>query len=543
MYQYSVNARRTPWLRICDIAMAGCPESKAGEQESMVEVNSINPRTGTVLRSLDGSSSGDVDAACSRAAAAAPALEALGRSGRASMLRMMAGAFESRRDEVIGIADLETGLGIERLNGELSRTTFQMRLFADVLDDGSYLEATIDHPGATASGPRPDLRRMLVPIGPVAVFGASNFPLAFSTPGGDTVSALAAGCPVLIKAHDSHPSTSNLCADVLRGVVRDVGLPNGTACLLHGQAAGAQLVTHPAVRAVGFTGSSTAGRALLDLIGRRPDPIPLYGELASLNPVVVTERAAQRRGSSIALGLTTSFTTAGGQMCTKPGLIFIAVGDAGDRTVTQMREHLQDAAQFVLLNERIRDSFAADADALRSGQNIHVVHATDVVMAEGFYATALEVAAAELNAEAYEEHFGPVAIVARYRDEDELLDRLGILPGSLTATIHSEPADAELAQAITTVLRPRAGRLVYDEYPTGVAVSWAQHHGGPWPSSNTTHSSVGPTAIRRFLRPLAWQNSPEHVLPLELREDYLQIPRRIDGQLKLAPQQQSGVSW
>ena len=503
----------------------------------MVEVKSINPRTGMMLRNLgDGSTACDVDAACCSAAAAATALEALGRSGRASMLRMMACKFESRRAEVIGIADQETGLGIERLNGELSRTTFQMRLFADVLDDGSYLEAAIDHAGETALGPRPDLRRMLVPIGPVAVFGASNFPLAFSTPGGDTVSALAAGSPVLIKAHDSHPSTSNLCAELLRGVIRDVGLPDGTVGLLHGQAAGAQLVTHPAVKAVGLTGSSTAGRALLDLIGRRPDPIPLYGELASLNPVVVTERAAKRRGSSIALGLTTSFTASGGQMCTKPGLIFIPVGDAGDDTVAQMREHLRDAPPFVLLNERIRDSFAADAGALRSGRSVTVVHAGDVGMTDGFYATALllEVAVAELNAEACEEHFGPVAIIARYRDEGELLDRLGTLPGSLTATIHSEPADAEFAQAITALLRQRAGRLVYDEYPTGVAVSWAQHHGGPWPSTNTTHTSVGPTAIRRFLRPLTWQNSPERLLPLELREDCVEIPRRIDGQLRLA---------
>lgn len=503
----------------------------------MVEVKSINPRTGMVMRSLgEGSTAGDVDAACSSAAAAASALETLGRSGRASMLRMMASGFESRRAEVVGIADQETGIGTDRLNGELSRTTFQMRLFADVLDEGSYLEATIDHPGETALGPRPDLRRMLVPIGPVAVFGAGNFPLAFSAPGGDTVSALAAGSPVLIKAHDSHPSTSNLCADLLSGVIRDIGLPDGTVGLLHGLAAGARLVTHPAVKAVGFTGSSTAGRALLDLIGRRPDPIPLYGELASLNPVVVTELAATRRGSDIAAGLTASFTTAGGQMCTKPGLIFIPDGDVGDHTVAQMRETLEKAPHFVLLNERIRDSLAADCDALRSSPDIKVVHAADVAVTEGFYAAALllEVAVAELNAEALEEHFGPVAIIARYRDEDELLDRLGTLPGSLTATLHSEPADAERAQKISEVLRQRAGRLVYDEYPTGVAVSWAQNHGGPWPSTNTTHTSVGPTAIRRFLRPITWQNSPEHLLPLELRESYSGIPRRIDGQLRLA---------
>jgi NADP-dependent aldehyde dehydrogenase len=500
----------------------------------MGKVESIDPRTGAVIGALgDGSAPGDVDLACSVAASAAPALEALGRAGRAAMLRRMASEFESQRADVVALADRETGIGTVRLNGELTRTTFQMRLFADVLDEGSYLEAIIDHSGTTAMGPRPDLRRMLVPIGPVAVFGASNFPLAFSVPGGDTVSALAAGSPVVIKAHGSHPATSNLCADLLRKVVRDIGAPDGTVGLLHGQAAGARLVTQPAVKAVGFTGSLSAGRALLDLIGQRPDPIPFYGELSSLNPVVITEEAARKRGPDIARGLVSSFTVSAGQLCTKPGLVFIPSGAAGDHTVAQMREALKDAPQLVLLNERIRDAFAADSDVLRSRADIAVVHATDVTMTAGFHAGALllEVAASELSAEALEEHFGPIAVIARYSNDEALLARLPMLPSSLTATIHSEPVEAEFVQAVTAVLRERAGRLIYDQYPTGVAVSWAQHHGGPWPSTNTSHTSVGPTAIRRFLRPLTWQNSPEHLLPLELREDNRDVPRRIDGEL------------
>jgi NADP-dependent aldehyde dehydrogenase len=500
---------------------------------AMGTVESIDPRTGAVIEALGaGSAHGDVDLACSAAATAAPALEALGRAGRAAMLRQMASEFESQRAEVVALADRETGIGTARLNGELTRTTFQMRLFADVLDEGSYLEAIIDHADTTAMGPRPDLRRMLVPIGPVAVFGASNFPLAFSVPGGDTVSALAAGAPVVIKAHDSHPATSILCADLLRKVVREIGAPDGTVGLLHGQAAGATLVTHPAVKAVGFTGSVSAGRALLDLIGQRPDPIPFYGELSSLNPVVITEEAARKRGPDIARGLVSSFTVSAGQLCTKPGLVFIPTGAAGDRTVAQMREALQDAPQLVLLNERIRDAFAADSVVLRSRADMTVVHATDVVKTSGFQAGALllEVAASDLSAEVCEEHFGPIAVIARYSNDEELLGRLPMLPSSLTATIHSERVEAQFVQAITAVFKERAGRLIYDQYPTGVAVSWAQHHGGPWPSTNTSHTSVGPTAIRRFLRPLTWQNSPEHLLPLELREENRDVPRRIDGE-------------
>ncbi|WP_231934613.1 aldehyde dehydrogenase family protein [Micromonospora viridifaciens] len=257
----------------------------------MAAVVSIDPRTGRTVETVAHETTTEqVHRLCTAALAAAPGLEALGRAGRATLLRALADALEARRDDIVARADRETALGPARLNGELTRTCYQLRLFAEVLDEGSYLEATIDHAGDTPMGPRPDLRRMLVPIGPVAVFGASNFPLAFSVPGGDTASALAAGCPVIVKAHGSHPATSQLVFDILTAAADQAGAPAGTLGLVHGVQAGADLVAHPAIRAVGFTGSLTGGRALLQIIEQRPDPVPFFGELSSLNPVVVTPR-------------------------------------------------------------------------------------------------------------------------------------------------------------------------------------------------------------------------------------------------------------
>jgi NADP-dependent aldehyde dehydrogenase len=501
----------------------------------MTVIESVDPRTGAVTETLGPESDNHaVDLACAKAARAASAVEAMGRAGRAALLRQMAIEFESRRADVVAVADRETAIGPDRLQGELARTTFQMRLFADVLDEGSYLEAVVDHSGMTAMGPRPDLRRMLVPIGPVAVFGASNFPLAFSVPGGDTVSALAAGCPVVVKAHDSHPATSNLCFELLAKAAGTVGAPDGLLGLVHGRQAGATLVSHPAIRAVGFTGSLNAGRALLGLIHQRPDAIPFYGEMSSLNPVVITQAAAAERASDIARGLVSSFTVAAGQLCTKPGLVFVPAGPTGDALVAHMAEALTELPQQILLNERIRDSYAASTDTLRSREHMTVRHATEVTSSPGFHAGALllQTELSDFGEDAVEEYFGPVVIAVRYSTESALVSQLERLPSSLTATIHAEPADEEVVRSVTAVLRDRAGRLIYNQYPTGVAVTWAQHHGGPWPATNTVHTSVGTTAIRRFLRPMAWQNSPEYALPLELRED-AQIPRRIDGRLTL----------
>jgi NADP-dependent aldehyde dehydrogenase len=502
----------------------------------MTAVVSIDPRTGEQAEVVaQETSSEEVDRLCESAAVAARDLEARGRAFRERLLRTMADRLEGRRAEIVALADRETAIGDTRLNGELTRTCYQLRLFAEVLDEGSYLEAAIDPPASTPMGPRPDLRRMLVPIGPVAVFGASNFPLAFSVPGGDTASALAAGCPVIVKAHPSHPATSELCFETLRAAVQDGGAPDGTIGLVHGQQAGANLVAHPAIRAAGFTGSLAGGRALLEIINHRPDPVPFYGELSSLNPVIVTPGAARERGQDIGRGLAQSFTTAAGQLCTKPGLALVPVGEDGDAVVSAMAAVLYGIGEQVLLNERIASAYRETTERLRSLPDVELVACTEAADGGGYRAAPLllQVPHAELDNGVTEEVFGPMTVVVRYDGRDELDRAVATLPSSLTATVHSGGDEGPLLQRLTSQLRRTAGRLIYDGYPTGVTVSWAQHHGGPWPATNSLFTSVGTSAIRRFLRPVTWQDAPQDVLPEELREGDVRIPRRVDGQLVL----------
>jgi NADP-dependent aldehyde dehydrogenase len=326
----------------------------------MTTIQSIDPRQGVAVEDVtEATSTEAVTAIADLAAGAAPELARLGRGFRAKLLRAISDGLESARETIVKIADRETAIGPARLNGELTRTAYQARLFADVLDEGSYLEATIDHAGDTPMGPGPDLRRLLVPIGPVAVFGSSNFPLAFSVPGGDTVSAIAAGCPVIVKAHTSHPATSRLAFEVLADAAKAVGAPEGTFGIVFGQPSGSALVADPRIKAVGFTGSLGGGRALLDIIDKRREPIPFYGELASLNPVVITDAAAAARGADIADGLVTSVTVSAGQLCTKPGLVFIPEGPAGDGLTDTIVKKFSDEGARVLLNERIFESYEA----------------------------------------------------------------------------------------------------------------------------------------------------------------------------------------
>ena len=502
----------------------------------MTVVASIDPRTGAQAEVVaEETTSAEVDQLCRAAVSAASWLEAVGREFRAGLLRRMADALEARGSDVVALADRETGIGPTRLGGELRRTCFQLRLFAEVLEEGSYLEATIDPPADTAMGPRPDLRRMLVPIGPVAVFGASNFPLAFSVPGGDTASALAVGCPVLVKAHESHPATSELCFRILRGALDELGCPEGTFALVHGRQAGAELVAHPSVRAVAFTGSPAGGRALYDLINERPDPIPFYGELGSLNPVVVTPGAAQERGAEIADGLATSFTVAAGQLCTKPGVVLVPRGADGDALVDAVAERVAGTGDEVLLNGRIAADYGGTTGRLRELPSVSVVAEGRGSSVEGFRAVPLllSVDAADLDDAVTGECFGPVTVLVRYDGEEELASAVAQLPSSLTAAVHSAASEAVLVARLTDLLRQVAGRLIYDGFPTGVSVSWAQHHGGPWPSTNSLHTSVGASAVRRFLRPTTWQDAPQHVLPAELRDGPVPIPRRVDGVLRL----------
>ncbi|WP_354670907.1 aldehyde dehydrogenase (NADP(+)) [Actinomadura sp. DC4] len=487
-------------------------------------MSSVDARTGEVVATVAAESTAEeTAAACALAAAAFPGLEAMGRHGRAALLRAMAGALEAARPEVVRVADRESALGDQRLQGELTRTCFQLRFFAEVLHEGSYVEAVIDHAGPTPMGPRPDLRRMLVPLGPVGVFGASNFPLAFSVPGGDTASALAAGCPVVVKAHPSHPATSQLCFDLLASAVRETGAPEGTAGIVHGGPAGLGLVTDPAIRAVGFTGSLRGGRALFDAANARPDPIPFYAEMGSLNPLVVTPAAARERAAGIAEGYAASFTLGAGQFCTKPGLAFVPAG-------SPLREELarlvagRDAA--VLLNAGIGEAFSQVVATLRD--RLEVVAAGPDPLSPVLFAVQVPA----LEGPLLEECFGPAAILVEYESEEELLGALASLPAGLTATVHAGEDETALPARLVTVLREKAGRLVWNGYPTGVAVGHAMHHGGPYPATTSAlHTSVGASAIRRFLRPVTWQDAPQAILPLELRDEPPGIPRRVDGTL------------
>jgi NADP-dependent aldehyde dehydrogenase len=448
------------------------------------------------VSSASPTSDAEVHALAEAADEACSALESLGRQGRAALLRDIADRIDAARDQLVEIGHRETAIPVERLRGEAIRTSYQARFFADVLEEGSYLEATIDHAGTTPMGPGPDLRKLLVPIGPVAVFGASNFPLAFSVLGGDTVSALAAGCPVVIKAHHSHPELSRASYELLRVAVDAAQLPEATVGLVHGTSAGARLVAERAIAAVGFTGSLGGGEALMRSIRDRPDPIPFYGELSSINPVIITPGAARARADEIAAGLVASVTTSAGQLCTKPGVVIVPRGEAGDDLLTRVIELTANEPARILLNERITHGYLDFVARAKSSA------VPDLVMeglpGEGVAATIFEIDAESVTPDLIEETFGPTTLVIR-ADPDQLAGVIDALPGSLTATVQGEPDEAELVRTLFDTLRPKAGRLLYGGFPTGVLVAWAQNHGGPWPATNTQYTSVGADSIRTGL--------------------------------------------
>ena len=481
-----------------------------------------------------------VEVACNEAVRASAELARLGRRGRARLLRAIADALESDRPGIVDVATDETGLAPTRIESELSRTVFQLRLFAGVCDDGSYLEASIDRPTDIPMGPRPDLRRMVIPIGPVAVFAASNFPLAFSVPGGDTASAIAAGCAVVVKVHPAHPRTSLRAHRCIVAACGEVGAPDTVVQLVVAEDAGVALVQHPLIAAVGFTGSVAGGRALHDVAAARPQPIPFYGELGSLNPLVITPAAAAERGAQIAAGLVQSFTLAMGQFCTKPGLVLVPATEAGSALQAAVRELAEDVAAGPMLSERIATGYASGLEQLRAADGVRVEVAGTVRDFCGASArlaapAVLAIDAGQLSGPLLEECFGPVVVLVAYRDENELLATLQRLNPSLAAAIHvgltdgEEPA-AEMVRRVLDVLISRAGRIVWDGYPTGVAVTWSMHHGGPYPATTAPlHTSVGTTAIRRWLRPVSFQDVPEGFRPDAVRDRPADpVPQRVD---------------
>ncbi|OEJ27487.1 aldehyde dehydrogenase [Streptomyces agglomeratus] len=478
----------------------------------------------------------EVDRAVRAAHAARPALA--DRTVRAALLRTAAELLDEAAPHVVEAADAETALGPTRLTGELARTTAQLRAFADVVDEGAFLDIRIDHEDATKTPPWPDLRRYKIPLGVVAVYAASNFPLAFSVPGGDTASALAAGCPVVVKAHPAHPATSELCASVLRRAAAQVGLPEDVVVLVHGFDAGVELVRHPLIAAAGFTGSVRGGRALFDAAAARPAPIPFHGELGSLNPVVITRAAAEERAEQLGAGLAGSMTLGEGQFCTKPGFVLAPDGAAGDRLVKSLTVAISDTDPGVMLDRRMRDAFV---EGVRERAGLPDTEAPVTPGAGGEHTVSagfLTVPARLLATEGahdllLEECFGPVTVVARYEDPAEIGAVLSRLPGNLTATLQLSTdelaGDGATGADLLAELTPLAGRVLVNGWPTGVAVAPAQHHGGPYPATTSTSTSVGATAVERWLRPVTYQSTPEALLPAELRDDNPQgLPRRVD---------------
>lgn len=474
----------------------------------------------------------DVDRLARAAESAFPRTAGATDAERASWLRAVAERLDAHSDELVAIGVEETALADARLSGEVARTTGQLRMFATVVEEGSYLEAIVDHADPAATPPKPDLRRLLVPLGPVAVFSASNFPFAFSVAGGDSASALAVGCPVIVKAHPGHPRLSRRTGELVAAALAEAGAPEGAFAVVEGYEAGVALVEHPAIAAVGFTGSVAGGRALFDRAAARPDPIPFFGELGSINPVVVTPAADAARGAELAAGLAGSFQLGAGQFCTKPGVVFVPRDSALEAALAG---HVGDGAAR-LLTPSIDRGFRAGLGALLDVPGVELVAGSTPVDGDGARAAVVAVDLARFGEHAdalLAEVFGPVTLLVRYADADALPTELARLEGSLTATVHAEESD-ELAPLVA-VLERRAGRVLFAGWPTGVAVTWSQQHGGPWPATTSQFTSVGATAVRRFQRPVVYQDAPERILPAALRDaNPLGIPRRVDGTLRVS---------
>lgn len=520
--------------------MAANPSSiVAGEEgfQGTATFTGFNPYTGEACGTTFAEATrGEVMAAVDAAVDASQRLTGLTPEVLSGLLRAIAEQAESVAPELVELADSETGLGSERLSGECARACQQLRLFATLLEGGDYLEAVIDLPNPGARVPQPDLRRMQVPVGPVGVFSASNFPFAFSVIGGDVASALAAGCPVVVKAHPSHPNTSHVSALAVVEAIRKCQLPGGTFSLLHGPTnlVGEALVTSPGLKAVGFTGSLAGGRALYNLAAARPDPIPVYAEMGSLNPIFVTRGTLDRRMEEFARGFVASMTISSGQYCTKPGVLFVPADrwPALRETLKRLMEGLQPSP---MLNRRMSEGVARQVAGALALPGVHEVGRASTEDLDGF---AREAVLLSTNVEDYcrqsflgEEHFGPVSVVVVCGAVGDMCQAALTLRGSLTATVHFVPEEGTIVAPLMAILQQKVGRLIWNGFPTGVAVTRAMHHGGPYPAATfSEHTSVGTFAIRRWLRPVCFQSWPDALLPPALQDaNPLHLSRLVDG--------------
>lgn len=501
------------------------------------EVRGVDPATGAALDPVYGlGDESDVDGAARLAAAAFPVYRALPLETRARFLESVADNIDALGDTLIDRVVAETGIVAARVAGERARTTNQLLLFASVVRDGRFLGARLDtaDPDRTPL-PKPDLRQRKVPLGPVAVFAASNFPLAFSVAGGDTASAFAAGAPVIVKAHSAHPGTAELVGRAIRAAVAEHGLPEGTFSLLFGSGStlGTALVKHPAIAAVGFTGSRAGGLALVAAAAERPVPIPVYAEMSSVNPVILLPGALAADPTGLASGFVTSLTTSAGQLCTNPGLV-IAVGDA-EVFIAAAAAGVARTPAAAMLNTGIQQAYDEEAAALAARPGVTEVASggrDESIVACGrarLFVTDGETFLADRSMQA--EMFGAASLVVRVRDLAELHAVVDTLEGQLTATVHATEADHPAAAGLLPTLELIAGRVLFGGWPTGVEVGHAVVHGGPFPATSApATTSVGTRAVERFLRPVSYQNVPAALLPEELRDDNpLGVPRLRDG--------------
>ncbi|MDO5621831.1 MAG: aldehyde dehydrogenase (NADP(+)) [Paracoccus sp. (in: a-proteobacteria)] len=444
------------------------------------------------------------------------------RETRAAFLDAIADEIESRADAITEIGTQETGLPEARLNGERGRTTGQLRLFADHIRKGDYLDRRHDPALPDRQPlPRPDLRMMQRPIGPVAVFGASNFPLAFSVAGGDTAAALAAGCPVVVKGHSAHPGTGEIVAEAIHAARARLGLHPGVFSLIQGgrRDVGQALVQHPLIKAVGFTGSLAGGRALFDLCAARLEPIPFFGELGSVNPMFILPAAAAARGAAIGEGWAASLIMGAGQFCTNPGIAIVAEGPEGDAFVQAATKALAKVGPQVMLTDGIATAYREGRARFTKRNTVRELLGNEDVgrqASPNLFETTTE---AYLQDHALgEEVFGPLGLVVRVASPDDMQRLARGFEGQLTATIHMDADDTALARDLLPVLERKAGRVLFNGFPTGVEVADAMVHGGPYPAStNFGATSVGTLSIHRFLRPVSYQNIPDGVMPDDLR--------------------------
>jgi|HubBroStandDraft_1064217.scaffolds.fasta_scaffold06115_5 alpha-ketoglutaric semialdehyde dehydrogenase len=509
-----------------------------------VSAYATNPATGERLQpEFISATAEEVDLAVRLAAEAFEVYQRVSGRDRGAFLRAIASKIESIAGHVIERAALETALPQARLQGETARTCAQLRLFAQVVEEGSWVQARIDHGDPDRKpAPKPDIRSMLRPLGPVVVFGASNFPLAFSVAGGDTASALAGGNTVVFKAHPAHPGTSELVGRAVRGSVRECGLPEGVFSLLFdgGTRVGTELIKHPLVRAGGFTGSRGAGRVLMDLSAARPEPIPFYAEMSSTNPVFILPGALQERGESIAAGLHASFTLGAGQFCTKPGMVFLPHGSDSAAFAWRLQQLVGDSAPFHLLTKTIHASYDSAIAGRKRDESVRLVAEGPAAADTGFAVSSalFEMDAAsflgsDLGSDLDGEIFGPTTLLVRHSSRDQVLAIARGLEGHLTATIHGTEQDLREFADLIAILENKVGRLVFNGFPTGVEVTHAMVHGGPYPSTSDGRStSVGSQAIFRFARPVCYQGFPDSALTDALKDgNPLGIWRMVDGEM------------